>query len=580
MTPRAPRTGPAVLLLSALTLLVVLLPGQADPPPGKETAPPPADGAEDEKFLKAAGLPTDGAGLLKFFRDRTPSTKSRDRLAALVRQLGDRSFRVREKASRELTAAGEPALEFLRAAVKNPDDEEVRRRAQQCLKSLQQVPHPARTAAAARLLARRRPQGAAAALLAYLPSADWETVGEELLDALVTVGLEGAAKDAKPVPAVVAALADREAVRRAAAAHVLGHAAAESRRPLAPLLADPSPLVRYHAAAALTRAGDARGLPVLVALLGEGPAALAWSAEALLGRVAGEHAPPPVPGAPDDPGARKKWHAAWEGWWKAKGAKADLAGARLGEGSLGLIVTCEVDGIGKFPGRVSAFDRGGNLRWKVEGLVSPGDVQLLPSGRILVAEHWASRVTERDRSGKVLWERKLGAHAISAQRLRGGNTFIASRSELCEVTPGGREVFRYKSPGDVIYCACKLPNGRALFINGRGRVAELDAAGKEVLSFTPERYAHGASSWASIEPLRGGRYLICLAGTNRVVETDAAGKIHWECSVRSPCHASRLRNGHTLVANVDDRCVVEVDARGKEIWRKATKGRPFRARRY
>ena len=60
----------------------------------------------------------------------------------------------------------------------------------------------------------------------------------------------------------------------------------------------------------------------------------------------------------------------------------------------------------------------------------------------------------------------------------------------------------------------------------------------------------------------------------------AKGKVHWECSVPTACYANRLSNGNTLVASVDSRYVVEVDREGKEVWRKATKGRPFRARRY
>ena len=569
-------TGPVRPLLSALALLIALLPGQAGPPDTAKKPPPvAAESAEDEKLLRKAGLPTDGAGLLRYFRDRTLTPGDRARFAALVRQLGASSFAAREKASRALTTAGEPALAFLRAAVKDPGSEEARRRARQCLLAVEQLPHAARTAAAARLLARRDPPGAAAALLAYLPSADWDAVGDELLDALVAVGLRG---EAAPVPAVVAALADREALRRAAAAHVLGHTAAGARAPLTRLLTDPSPLVRYHAANALLRARDARGLPALVALLGEGPAALAWRAEDLLVALAGEQAPPPVPRAPDDPKARKQWHAAWEGWWKTHAGKLDLT--RAGAGRMNLTVTCEIDGVGQFPGRVSAFDRGGNLRWSIEGIDSPTDIQLLPSGRVLVAEHWAKRVAERDRAGNIVWERKVNNHAVIAQQLRGGNTFIATLDVLSEVTPGGREVFHYKYPGRMIYGARKLRDGRVLFIDSSGKVTELDASGKEVRSFTPQKYAEGALSWASIEPLPRGRYLIALSGSSKVVETDAAGKVHWECTVASACYASRLPNGHTLVANVDGRCIVEVDRQGKEVWRKATKGRPFRVRRY
>ena len=56
----------------------------------------------------------------------------RDRIAALVRQLGDREFAKREAASKELDAIGEPALDALRKAATD-DDAEVRRRAAKVL---------------------------------------------------------------------------------------------------------------------------------------------------------------------------------------------------------------------------------------------------------------------------------------------------------------------------------------------------------------------------------------------------------------------------------------------------------------
>jgi hypothetical protein len=561
----------------ALVFLGSLLAAQSTAPADKKSpAAPPGD--DDEKLLRAAGLPTDGPGLLKFFRDRTPSPDDRVRLAALVKKLGSRSFGARERATQELTTAGERALEFLRPALENPDPE-VRRRAEQCVRTIEQVPHAARATAAARLLARRRPDGAAAVLLAFLSSGNWQAVGEDLLEPLSALGLEGGAKGKSPVPAVTAALADPDPARRAAAAHVLGRAAVEHRGPLDKLLTDPAPLVRYHAAVALVLARERRGLPALVALLGDGPADLTWRAEDLLSRIAGEKAPAPVPGAPADAAARKKWHLAWEGWWSAHGAGLDLARLNLDEAALGLTVVCEIDGLGHFPGRVCEFTRGGTLRWSVEKLDSPVDVQRLPSGRILVAEHWAKRVTERDRTGKVLWEHKTSNSPVSAERLRNGNTLIATYSEIIELTPGGKTVFKY-TQGGMIYYAVKLPSGHVLFVDSTGKVAELDAAGKVVMSFVPKKYKEGASYGASVEPLPGSRYLVCLSGAGKVVEMDATGTIHWECSLPAPGYTHRLRGGTTLVSCIDERFIVEVDRQGKELWRKKTKGRPFRVRRY
>src|SRR5438128_1438932 len=108
-------------LLPALLLLL------ASPGDGLSSSPN-TKGEEEARTLKDAGLATDTPSLLKFFRSRTPSDADRARLAGLVRDLGNASFRVREKASRELVAAGEPSLSLLRAALPGAELE-LRRRA-------------------------------------------------------------------------------------------------------------------------------------------------------------------------------------------------------------------------------------------------------------------------------------------------------------------------------------------------------------------------------------------------------------------------------------------------------------------
>ena len=72
-----PRCG-----LTLLTVLSLLAPAVAAE----------SDTAEDEDVLRAAHLPTDGSGLLAFFRKRTPNEQTRARIEALVEQLGSDSF--------------------------------------------------------------------------------------------------------------------------------------------------------------------------------------------------------------------------------------------------------------------------------------------------------------------------------------------------------------------------------------------------------------------------------------------------------------------------------------------------------
>jgi HEAT repeat protein len=57
------------------------------------------------------------------------------RIARLIKQLGDDAFAQREAASKELDALGEPALPALREAVSSPDAE-IRRRAKTLVRSI------------------------------------------------------------------------------------------------------------------------------------------------------------------------------------------------------------------------------------------------------------------------------------------------------------------------------------------------------------------------------------------------------------------------------------------------------------
>src|SRR6516225_55312 len=96
------------------------------------------DGAEQAKILKEAGIASDGPGLIKYFKTRTPSLGDQARYAALVRALGDKSFVVREKASKDLIAIGEPALPFLKKALKD-GDLELTRRAGVCIRAIERA---------------------------------------------------------------------------------------------------------------------------------------------------------------------------------------------------------------------------------------------------------------------------------------------------------------------------------------------------------------------------------------------------------------------------------------------------------
>jgi hypothetical protein len=526
------------------------------------------------QVLAEAHLAPDAASLLRFLRQRTLSEEQIEHLAATVDQLGDADFQVRTRASRKLVEAGPVAVPFLRA-VRGDSDLELADRARRCLERIQQHSSASLLMAVARVLAEDPPGGATAALLAYLPCLDAPLVEEAWFAVLRHISITGGKAD----PALLAALTDRRAIRRAAAAHVLGRAAAASlRRRVMPLLEDSDVRVRYEAAAALVTGGESSAAPALIGLLADAPLALAYQAEQLLHELAGAGGPAVSLGRGEQD-SRLECRQGWLAWWQANGPSADLS--RLGKipPVRGLTLICEYDTAPGTGGRVWECGPDGKMRWQVPSLQGANDVQLLPGGRILVAERYASRVSERDLSGKVLWEHPGGGSTIGCQRLANGNTLIITFSRLCVVTPEHREVFSYTHTAGFRH-AHLLADGHILCMSGRGDLIELDEKGQKVRSIRPSSYAHGASYWASVEPLPGDRFLLALGGAGRVVEIDTAGKVLWECALPSPVFATRLRNGHTLVSCFESRCLVEVDHRGKEVSKQSLQGRPFTIRRY
>src|SRR5262245_25519780 len=102
---------------------------------GSQTAEPMPLTLQDETTLKAAGIAVDAASLLRFFRDRTVNAETRQRLTDMIRRLGDESFQKREQATRDVIAAGRPAIPYLRQALQTSDLEVVRR-AERCLQAI------------------------------------------------------------------------------------------------------------------------------------------------------------------------------------------------------------------------------------------------------------------------------------------------------------------------------------------------------------------------------------------------------------------------------------------------------------
>ena len=536
------------LLLTGALVLWSALPGAADGP--KQLA-------ADERKLDAAGLQHDGASLLKFLRRRTLTDTEREEVLVLIGKLGAKAFRVREQAAADLMNRGPVVVELLREHLKDADLE-VARRAEQCVQRIRDKDYaPDVPAAAVRLLLQRKPAGTVEALLAYLPFADSEGVADEVRNGLTTL----AVSDGKPDKILVAALTDKLPVRRAAAGEALCRAKVESEKPaVLKLLKDADAGVRLRVASALAHAEERAAVQELIDLLEPLPAVQAWQAEDILFRLADGKNPPTVP-LGSDAAARKKCRDAWDAWWKEHGKTINLARLREGPRLLGHTVIVLLD-----MGRVLEVTSAKEVRWKVDGLQFPLDVQYLPNERILVAEYHGSRVTERDiKTGEIRWQQAVGSGPLVAQRLNNGNTFIATDGQLLEVDRQGNQVFTFSFPnGQRIMKAMKVPSGEMVVLTSDARVARLDATGKELSGFQVDLGTRLFGGRIHMTP--NGRVLVPHNAENKVVEYDSAGKVVWQVTVDQPIAATRLPNGNTLVTSMTLNKAMEFDASGAEIW--------------
>jgi outer membrane protein assembly factor BamB len=325
----------------------------------------------------------------------------------------------------------------------------------------------------------------------------------------------------------------------------------------------------------------------LIALLGQARLPIAWQAEALLTAIAGAKRPAAI--LQGSAASRQACRTPWEKWWQAESARLDLSRVRWPEEDRGSILVADLD-----EGRLLNHGLDYKLRWQMEGAVGPLDVQLLPSGRLLVAENHTGVVSERDRSGKVVWEKNLAAATGpeaslvgSCRRLADGKTLIATPRELLAVDAEGKLRWSAQCNG-YLWSLRRLRDGRLIGLAANpdfkpeeaarvpaNHVILFSAEGKELGRFPQEVLG---PCWSSLTVIPNGHVLVPTTGPleNKVAEFTLSGEKVWECEAPGPvCCAARLANGHTLLAVSYDSKVIEVDRAGKVVHELMTEGRPW-----
>jgi HEAT repeat protein len=297
--------APLMFLLAAQPLIRIKQPGPQPAPAATAVA------LSDEQVLQNAHLDSTGPGLLDFFRKRTTPNVDRERLNILAKQLADKAPAIHTKAIAELIGLGPPAVPTLRRLVNHVDDEATAGRARKCLENIEGRNGSNLVQGAVRLLAARNPEGAADALLTYLPFADDETLVQEIETALLAVGR----RDGQPESALVRSLNDPVPVRRSIAARVLCQVGGTAgRAAVHPLLKDPRPTVRMQAALGLADTHDAEAVPVLIDLVADLPPDGRKQVETYLTELAGEWAVKTPQG--NDATSGRLRRELWAAWWR------------------------------------------------------------------------------------------------------------------------------------------------------------------------------------------------------------------------------------------------------------------------
>lgn len=511
---------------------------------------------------------TDGGKLLDEFSMRTTSDDELSKAMSLMARLNDPKPEGREKAVADLIAAGPASVSLLRRAVN--DGTPAAPLAARVLDAIEKDAPGPLPPAAARLLALRKPQGTVETLLAYLPYCESTDAADQFVDILAAV----AASNGKAHEAIVKALDDKIPIRRSSAAQALCRGRAVDQIPAVRKLLNDSDLhVKLRTAQSLAALGEKAAIPTLIGLLKDLPLDEVWDVEDYLSQVAGDKTPNDVVSA--DPASRTKAMASWNKWWKENADKADLTGIESSRRDAGIYLLVENWNPMFGQGRVLESDGSGKVRWEIRNLQWPNDAQVLRNGNVLIVEQ-QNRVTERDKTGKIVGFDKYYSSVFFAERLRDGTTFLGCRNNLFIIDAKGNVTFNHAYTSNSILAAKRFRDGSMAYVSYGGQYVRLDKAGKELKNFQIPNWNMHSPNGAEILP---GDRVVMASSMNKLVEFGADGKMTWETTINMPMIPYALSNGNILVSGDNNATIFEV-RKGKVV--KEWKGftfRPYRVTR-
>jgi hypothetical protein len=594
------------MILSGLSTLPVA--ADDDPPvkvrKGVGKQPPGAPGvvgqpgdstiSDDEALTKAGLSPTDGPKLIGYLRQRTLSDVDQGKITAIIKRFGADDFDDRLKATEEIEVFGPAALGPLKAAERDPDPE-VAYRARLTLKRMEKVPHSAVAAAAVRAIAKLKPEGAAGALIGFLPVADTEVVAEAIRHSLISLAV---AKDGKADPAIVAALTDNSPIRRAAAYIALTEGGEGGERIhikdaypklKEAVLKDTDPEAKFTGlwTLALTTR-EKEFIPELIDLIPKIGRGRIWQLEELLLQFATTH---PKDGrflkSPED---LAKARTAWLAWWKEKSKQIDFVAFDFKPRIQGITDIIEMDYRGYGQGRVISLGPDLKEKMRITGVNNPTDVKVLPNGKVWVVESSINQITERSitNTNNVLTRRNAFQQPLNIDILPDGGMLVICRNQILEWDKDGKQNWAYPRPNYDIMSGRRLPNGETIFVTNAYQAPgaphvpnwfKIDSKGKEVAKTDANKDLSFGYIFQlqTMDVVGEEKILVCERenkpngqAIDRVAEYDLkTGKQTWkhDCPANSsPSSAQRLPNGNTLICLMNTNQLIEVDPSGEIVW--------------
>jgi HEAT repeat protein len=533
----------------------------------------------------------DDAAILDYFRKRRLTDDERTRVQALIDQLGDNAFLVRQRATDALVKFGSRAAGMLRRASRTPDAE-VSERAREVLRRVGRKPSKGLMDAVLKRLERSETGNCASVLLDYLPDAESDAEAEEIVSALPSLDCFQEGKilirvDGAMAPSVAraleAAVTDPAPEKRAAARIILiqNERSMHVRSPA--LLQDRDPWVRYRVARAWVNRGDAEALPVLIDLLPGLESREAYEVLDILYQAAADEGPAVGLGIGES--GRIRCRDAWRQWWSSRNEKMKTGLIREPLLSTAAGPTILVQLVPQFNlnrGVIRELDAQGKLQREIESLGYPVWAVGVQDGHILIVEYRSGRISERGKDGEEVWGVNVD-HPLFAQRLPDGSTFIVSRDALWLAERKGSLRVIKSWPERLVATARRCLDGQTLVFTVDGTCIFLDAEGKEL-----RRFETGCKPVLApgIDVTANKRVIIPDHAGQRILEFSPDGEILWQTPALalqaqtlpgikpfqqfmpiSPACVQRLPDGNTLMVSTTSREVNEIDRLGQVVWR-------------